>query len=88
MNTQLKFMKSFIEDLLNITMIRDKVMTLANKKFKPHKVLEFIKDLFEVKAETKGVKIEYALTNDLYVPAISGKIDFREKFNENVSDND
>ena len=52
------------------------------------KVLEFIKDLFEVKAETKGVKIEYALTNDLYVPAISGKIDFREKFNENVSDND
>ena len=75
MNSQLKFMMSFIEDLLNLNMIRDNVMSLANQKFKPHKVIEFIKNLFEIKSESKGVKIEYYVTKDLYVPAQSSQID-------------
>ena len=68
MKSQLKFMKLFIEDLLNLKMIKDSVMTLANQEFKPHKVINFIKDLFELKSESKGIVIEYSITDDLHVP--------------------
>ena len=79
MKNQLKFMMSFIEDLLNLKMIKDNVMTLASQDFKPHKVITFLKELFEIKAESKGVSIEYQITDDLYVPAKSGKISFSDR---------
>ena len=68
MKSQLKFMKLFIEDLLNLKMIKDSVMTLASQEFKPYKVINFIKDLFELKSESKGITIEYSIIDDLHVP--------------------
>ena len=49
-------------------MMGDKVMSLTNQEFEPQKVIEFIKDLFAIKANAKRVKIKFKVVKDLPIP--------------------
>ena len=58
-------MESFVEDLLNLRMLREGVMTIAKDKFDAHEALESIVSMFTIKAELQGVAVTYSLVKKL-----------------------
>ena len=43
-------MESFMEDLLNLKLIKEGMLMIEKKKFNPKEVFDFILDMFEMKA--------------------------------------
>ena len=68
-------MESFVEDLLNLRMLREGIFTIACESFNPTEVFEFIFNMFSMQAAAKGVSISYSFYDDLELPDSSCKLD-------------
>ena len=51
----LGLMESFVEDLLNLRLMSEGILTLAKDVFDPREAFNFIKDTFAIKVESKGI---------------------------------
>ena len=58
MMSQLKLMETFIEDLLDLRLMRDGIMTLNSEMFDPKETLDMIQNIFIPQAKGKSIKIE------------------------------
>ena len=65
----LGLMESFVEDLLNLKLMREGILTLDKSNFDPRKAFTLILDIFEIKAEAKGISIFYDNVRALESPA-------------------
>ena len=65
---QLGFMESFIEDLLNIKLIKEGKFILEKKQFSPKEVFDYIIDMFELRAKFLGVSITFKCVEYLPLP--------------------
>ena len=59
MLSQLYFLQSFVEDLLDLRQIKDGVFTLNQEPFDPNETFELICSTFEPQALARQIKIEY-----------------------------
>ena len=66
--SQLCLMESFVEDLLNLRLMREGILTIAQEKFDSRECLESIVSMFAIKSELQGVTISYSLESSLEVP--------------------
>jgi len=57
--SQLTFAQAFIEDILNVTQLKSDDFQLSEAAFDPHKVLDFIKGIFEPLVKAKGVALNF-----------------------------
>ena len=64
----LVFMQSFIEDLLNLRLLRDGVLELVNETFNLHEALEFVIEMFQIKAHAYGMDVSYSTEYYLELP--------------------
>ena len=58
-------MESFVEDLLNLRMMKEGVMTIAKEKFDACEALESVVSMFAIKSELQGVTVTYSLVKHL-----------------------
>ena len=65
---QIGFMESFVEDLLNLRLMREGIMTMAKDKFDVREALESIVSMFGIKSELQGVAVTYSLVKRLQIP--------------------
>ena len=70
----LGLMESFVEDLLNLRLMSEGILTLAKDVFDPREAFNFIKDTFAIKVESKGIKILYDSFRTLESPTDNGCI--------------
>ena len=61
-------MESFVEDLLNLRLMREGIMTIAKEKFDVREALESIVNMFTIKAELQGISVAYSLVKHLKMP--------------------
>ena len=57
MTSQLSLMEAFVEDMLNLSQMRNGCFTLVQDLFNPQEALNFIKQIFLPKADAKQVTI-------------------------------
>ena len=58
MMSQSRFMQTFVEDLLDLKMMRDGVFSLQKEPFMPSEVFQLVKNVFEPQAKAKQVEIK------------------------------
>ena len=58
-------MSSFVEDLLNLRLLQEGNLQLVKEPFKIIETLEFIVDMFKVKAQAYGVDVSYEVDHQL-----------------------
>ena len=68
MLSQLEFIESFIEDLLNVRLIREGLLTLQNESFSPKEALEFVVHMFKTRSMLLDVKVSLQIGKDLLMP--------------------
>ena len=61
-------MESFVEDLLNLRLLREGIFTIANEQFCPTEIFDFIVNMFQMQARAKGITISYTIVDELEVP--------------------
>ena len=61
-------MESFVEDLLNLRLMREGIMTIAKEKFDVREALDSIVSMFTIKAELQGISVAYSLVKELEMP--------------------
>ena len=66
--SQLTFMKSFVEDLLDMRQIRDGVFSLSQAPFSPKEVLALVCKIFKPQADFKNVKLYAEISKQLKPP--------------------
>ena len=52
---QLTLMQSFVEDLLNLRLLKEGTFTLANEPFNPKEVFDMICSIFTPQTSGKGI---------------------------------
>ena len=68
MMSQLRFMQTFVEDLLDLKLIRDGILTLDNEVFNPNETLELIKNIFRPQASAQSIKLDVQTVRNLRRP--------------------
>ena len=68
MLSQLNLMSGYVEDMLNLAMIRAQKFNLNYSNFHLRKVAEFIKETFTLKVKSKGIRLNFVLTEKLSLP--------------------
>ena len=68
MLSQLNLMSGYVEDMLNFAMIRAQKFSLNYSNFRLRKVAEFIKETFTLKVKSKGIRLNFVLTEKLSLP--------------------
>ena len=68
---QLHLMESFVEDLLNLRLLREGIMTISKEQFDLKDALDFIVSIFEIKSSAKGVNLFYSAHQNLIIPSES-----------------
>ena len=68
MMSQLEFLQSFVEDLLDLRQIRDGDFSLMIDIFDPKEVIKMICLIFGPQTASKGIEISYEVHNSLRVP--------------------
>ena len=53
-------MESFVEDLLNLQMIRSKVMSISKQTFDVRKAVSFVLKMFSIKADSLGIDLQFS----------------------------
>ena len=66
--SQLKFVETFAEDLLNINMIQEGVFSLEPTVFKPKEVIKFITEMFDRKMKAKQIILAFHQVQHLQDP--------------------
>ena len=61
-------MECYVEDMLNLAMIKAQKLTLNPTNFNLLKVTKFVKETFGMKLVAKGVKLNFMLTEKLSLP--------------------
>ena len=65
MLSQLNFLQSFVEDLVNLKMLQEGVFTLNNAPFDPNNVFDMVCQIFQPQAAAKGIKVNFSVRKDL-----------------------
>ena len=68
MLSQLNLMEGFVEDMLNLAMIRAEKFSLNYAVFSLRRVTYFIKETFALKAKSKEIKLNFILADKLSLP--------------------
>ena len=68
MLSQLNLMEGFVEDILNLAMMKAETFSLNYANFSLRRVTYFIKETFAIKARSKDIKLNFILTNRLSLP--------------------
>ncbi len=68
--SQLQFVETFTEDLLNINMIHEGVFKLEKNVFDPKQAFSFIEEMFEQKAMSKKISITFKSVETLQMPVL------------------
>ena len=58
MISQLTFVQTFVEDLLDLRTMRDGVFTLVQEPFNPFEVIELVFSVFKPQADAKNINLE------------------------------
>lgn len=77
-------MESFVEDLLNLRLMREGIMTIAKEQFDSRECLESIVSMFAIKSELQGVTISYSLESKLDIPDKSYRLCLDKKCNSEL----
>lgn len=54
-------MQTFVDDLLDLRMIKDGVFILENQVFDPNEVLEMVCDIFSIQVSAKNVHLSFCV---------------------------
>ena len=69
MMSQLSFIQSFVEDLLDFRQIEEGVFHLSKDPFDPNSVLDLVCRIFEPQAQSRQITLEHSVTrNPLKLP--------------------
>lgn len=68
MMSQLHFVQSFVDDLLDMKQMEAGVFTLASHQFDIRQVFQSISSIFDPQARAQGVQISYSFDHDLELP--------------------
>ena len=74
MKSQLSLMENFVEDLLNLKLIKEGVFQLVEEPFKIQEALNFIESMFEPHFQTKGLILEQKAFIRAEMPQIDQEI--------------
>ena len=66
--SQLTFVESFVEDLLDLRQMRDGVFSLVEDVFNPKEVIELVVSVFKPQADAKNVKLDFQIIKELPAP--------------------
>ena len=77
-------MESFVEDLLNLRLMREGIMTIAKEQFDSRECLESIVSMFAIKSELQGVTISYSLESKLDIPDKNYRLSLDKKCNSEL----
>ena len=58
-------MSSFVEDLLNLRLLQEGNLELIKEPFSIIETLDFVVDMFQVKAKAYGVAVSYEVDSQL-----------------------
>ena len=72
-------MESFVEDLLNLRMLREGNFTIAKDRFNPTEIFDCIVRMFYFQARAKGITISYKVVNNLELPDSSCKLNLQSR---------
>ena len=61
-------MGSFIEDLLNLHLARQGLFSIANERFCPRDVFDFVMDMFDHQTQGSGVHLSVDYVESLLLP--------------------
>ena len=67
-------MGSFIEDLLNLHLARQGLFSIANERFCPRDVFDFVMDMFDHQTQGSGVHLSVDYVESLLPPNSQGQI--------------
>ena len=70
MKSQLSLMENFVEDLLNLKLIKEGVFQLVEEPFEIQDALNFIVNMFEPHFQTKGLFLEQRVFRSAEMPQI------------------
>ena len=65
---QINLMETFIDDLLNLKLLKEGKFLLDKSYFNPEETIEFIYNMFIHKMKAKGIKFTKGIYKDLYMP--------------------
>ena len=68
MMSQLNFMQTFVDDLLDLRAMRDGIFSLTKEVFDAQKTFELVLDVFGAQAVAKKVNIVLSLDSNLRLP--------------------
>ena len=66
--SQLTFAQSFVEDILNVTQLKNGAFQLTEAAFDPQKVFDYVKGIFEPLLKAKGVALNFDVVKKLQIP--------------------
>ena len=61
-------METFIDDLLNLQLLKEGKFLLDKNYFNPKETIEFIKQMFIYKMQAKGINMFNGIYKDLFMP--------------------
>ena len=61
-------MEKFIDDLLNLQLLKEGKFLLDKNYFNPNETIEFIHQMFIYKMQAKGINMTKGIYKDLYMP--------------------
>ena len=61
-------METFIDDLLNLQLLKEGKFLLDKNYFNPKETIEFIKQMFIYKMQAKGINMYNCIYKDLFMP--------------------
>ena len=61
-------MQTFVDDLLDLRMIKDGVFILEHQVFDPNDVLEMVCDIFSIQVGAKNVHLSFCVQAGLRLP--------------------
>ena len=67
--SQMTFMQSFVEDLLDLRQIRDGLFSLTCQMFDPNEVLDLIKNIFHPQADAQRLDLSCTVEHSLRPPS-------------------
>ena len=67
--SQLTFIESFVEDLLDLRQMRDGVFSLVEEVFNPKEVIELVFSVFKPQADAKNIRLDFQIVRDLVAPS-------------------
>lgn len=76
--SQLTFAQAFVEDILNVTQLKNGGFELIETPFDPLKVFDFVKNIFEPLLKAKGVALNFDVIKKLQIPKKSNARDINE----------